>query len=170
MPANLKLENNLVDAGSPTRAGARVLHIACLLSASLGLVAAQENAFAQQQPRFETSQQFQSVFITGAYSGAFGAALGAALLPFVPNPSVGNLRFIAGGASIGFIAGSLYEFARWHRLEADPFSEGGLGEGSSWNDAPHGVLTRGAAGYAVGFPSLESDFRSAQVGVVDLRF
>lgn len=53
-----------------------------------------------------TEQQFHDLFITAGYSTAFGAALGAAFLGLMDDPA-GNLRFIAIGASLGFIGGSL---------------------------------------------------------------
>ncbi|NBW81322.1 hypothetical protein EBR21_06160 [bacterium] len=53
------------------------------------------------------SEQYQELFVNAGYSALFGAAFGTALLPFLPANSLSNLRVIAGGASIGFIAGSL---------------------------------------------------------------
>lgn len=53
-----------------------------------------------------TEERFQDVFITAGYATAFGAALGAALLSFHDNPAE-HLRYIAVGASLGFIGGSI---------------------------------------------------------------
>jgi hypothetical protein len=53
------------------------------------------------------SQQFQELFTAAGYSALFGAALGTAVLPFVPDNSVSNLRIVAGGASLGFVLGSV---------------------------------------------------------------
>ncbi|MEY3902860.1 MAG: hypothetical protein RL189_2166 [Pseudomonadota bacterium] len=53
------------------------------------------------------TEQYQDLFINAGYSALFGAALGTAVLPFLPSNSVSNLRVIAGGASIGFVAGSV---------------------------------------------------------------
>jgi hypothetical protein len=53
------------------------------------------------------SEQYQELFVSAGYSALFGAALGTALLPFLPANSLSNLRVIAGGASVGFIAGSV---------------------------------------------------------------
>ena len=53
-----------------------------------------------------TEEKFQDLFVTAGYGTAFGAAFGAALLSFQAKPEQ-NLRFIAVGASIGFIGGSL---------------------------------------------------------------
>jgi hypothetical protein len=60
-------------------------------------------AFAQSQ--FSTEERFHDLFKTAGYSTAFGAALGAALLSFTPNPAA-ELRYVAIGASLGFIGGS----------------------------------------------------------------
>ncbi|MBC7533555.1 MAG: hypothetical protein H7318_18440 [Oligoflexus sp.] len=53
-----------------------------------------------------TEERFQDLFVTAGYGAAFGAAFGAALLSFQPKPDK-NLKFVAIGASVGFIAGSL---------------------------------------------------------------
>jgi len=53
-----------------------------------------------------TEERFQDLFVTAGYGTAFWAAFGAALLSFQPKPDQ-NLRFIAIGASVGFIGGSL---------------------------------------------------------------
>lgn len=52
-------------------------------------------------------EQYQELFVSAGYSALFGAALGAAILPFVPSNSLSNLRIISGGASLGFVAGSV---------------------------------------------------------------
>lgn len=53
-----------------------------------------------------TSNRFQHIFTTAAYSAALGGAIGTAVLVFTPKPA-DNLRFIAIGASIGFLSGIL---------------------------------------------------------------
>lgn len=53
-----------------------------------------------------TEERFQDLFVTAGYGAAFGAAFGAALLSFQPKPDK-NLKFVAIGASVGFITGSL---------------------------------------------------------------
>jgi hypothetical protein len=53
-----------------------------------------------------TEERFQDLFVTAGYGTAFGAAFGAALLSFQAKPDQ-NLRFVAIGASVGFISGSL---------------------------------------------------------------
>lgn len=70
--------------------------ICLLLSASL----------SKAQTKFATEQHFHELFITAGYSTAFGAALGAATLGLTENPSE-KLRYIATGASLGFIMGSV---------------------------------------------------------------
>jgi len=52
-----------------------------------------------------TEERFQDLFVTAGYGAAFGAAFGAALLSFQPKPDK-NLKFVAIGASVGFITGS----------------------------------------------------------------
>ena len=53
-----------------------------------------------------TEERFRDLFVTAGYATAFGAALGAATLSFKTNPE-NHLRFIAVGASLGFIGGSV---------------------------------------------------------------
>lgn len=53
-----------------------------------------------------TEERFQDLFVTAGYGAAFGAAFGAALLSFQPKPDK-NLKFVAIGASVGFITGSI---------------------------------------------------------------
>ena len=65
---------------------------------------------ARAENALQTEDGFREVFVTAGYSAAFGAAVGAALLPFFPNPSLSSLRYVAGGASLGFIAGSAFAF------------------------------------------------------------
>lgn len=53
-----------------------------------------------------TEDRFHDLFVTAGYSTAFGAALGTAFLAFKDNPA-DNLQFVAIGASLGFIGGSV---------------------------------------------------------------
>jgi len=53
-----------------------------------------------------TEDRFHDLFITAGYSTAFGAALGAAILSFSDEPAT-DLRYVAMGASLGFIGGSV---------------------------------------------------------------
>ena len=50
-------------------------------------------------------EQFHDLFVTAGYASAFGAALGAAALSFKSHPEQ-HLRYVAVGASLGFIGGS----------------------------------------------------------------
>ncbi len=53
-----------------------------------------------------TEERFQDLFVTAGYCAAFGAALGTAALAFQANPSE-KLSYVAMGASLGFIGGSV---------------------------------------------------------------
>lgn len=75
----------------------RLVVVFAILGASLS---------ASARSKFSTEEQFHDLFVTAGYSTVFGAALGAAVIGLSPNPS-GNLRYIALGASAGFIAGSV---------------------------------------------------------------
>ena len=86
-----------------SKSTARLVTLCSGLLAS-GLSALPSAAWAQND--LQTEDGFREVFVTAGYSAAFGAAIGAALLPFFPNPSLSSLRYVAGGASLGFIAGS----------------------------------------------------------------
>jgi len=77
-----------------------LLYLVFVATITLSLTTAPKNAHA-----FTTEEKFQDIFITAGYATAFGAALGAALLGFERNPEQ-NLRYIAVGASLGFIGGS----------------------------------------------------------------
>lgn len=53
-----------------------------------------------------TEERFQDLFLSAGYGTAYGAAFGAALLSFQKQPQE-NLKFVAIGASVGFLTGSL---------------------------------------------------------------
>lgn len=72
-----------------------------ILSVALALYFASSIAKAQS-----TEERFQDLFVTAGYSTAFGAALGAAFLSFTSNPAQ-NVKYVAVGASAGFIGGSI---------------------------------------------------------------
>lgn len=56
-----------------------------------------------------TEERFQDLFVTAGYATAFGAALGTAVLFLNPSTDPGtHLRYIAVGASVGFIGGSAF--------------------------------------------------------------
>ena len=75
--------------------------LAILMSlATLG-IALPSNAHAQ-----EAEQRFHDLFVTAGYATAFGAALGTAVLGLTSDPA-DNLQYIAVGASLGFIGGSI---------------------------------------------------------------
>jgi len=75
----------------------RSLFVASLITcSSIGQVA---NAQASEE-------RFQDIFITAGYATAFGAALGAASLSFFEDPQE-HLQYVAIGASLGFIGGSI---------------------------------------------------------------
>ncbi len=72
---------------------------------------------AQAQASVQTEENFRDLFLTAAYSAAFGAAFGAALLPFFPGSPQENLRYITGGASVGFMGGSAFAFYNFARMQ-----------------------------------------------------
>jgi len=77
------------------------------IAAQLMLVSCVTGAtFNSAQAEVSAEQKFQDLFTTAGYATAFGAALGAAMLSFTSNPQ-NELRYVAVGASIGFISGSL---------------------------------------------------------------
>lgn len=53
-----------------------------------------------------TEERFQDLFTTAGYATAFGAAMGAAALSFKERPE-NHLKYVAIGASLGFIGGSI---------------------------------------------------------------
>lgn len=86
------------------------------------------------------TQQFQELFTTAGYSALFGAALGTAILPFIPDNSVSNLRIVAGGASLGFVLGSVMALYGLHRQQSQqaygmpyyPENDPAAVEGQDW--------------------------------------
>lgn len=79
-------------------------------SIAISLVCLATSQAAHAQNSIQAEDHFREVFLTAGYSAAFGAAMGAALLPFFPEPPMQNLRYVAGGTSLGFIFGSAFAF------------------------------------------------------------
>ena len=73
-----------------------------LLPLVLALTILTDNAKAQDS----TDEKFQHLVKTSGYAAAFGTALGVAALSFQESPSK-HLKFVAVGASLGFIGGSI---------------------------------------------------------------
>lgn len=65
---------------------------------------------SKAQQVFSSENDMQTVFVSGGYGALFGAAMGAAVLPFINNSPLQNLRIVAGGASLGFMVGSVFGF------------------------------------------------------------
>ena len=72
-----------------------------ILTLTISVLCGSKNAAAQS-----TEERFQDLFTTAGYATAFGAALGAAALSFKRYPE-SHLRYVAVGASMGFIGGSI---------------------------------------------------------------
>ena len=82
----------------------RIANLFTLLALVISLVSlSSQKALAQSQ---NNEEKFQDLFTTAGYATAFGAALGAATLSFQKNPE-NHLRYVAIGASLGFIGGSI---------------------------------------------------------------
>ena len=55
----------------------------------------------------QLESDFQQIFKLAGYSTIFGAAVGLSTLPFVQDAKSSSSRIIFGGASLGFITGSI---------------------------------------------------------------
>lgn len=74
---------------------------------TLTMLLASATGQAETMVQSSTEQRFQDVFMTAGYTTALGAALGAAALSFSGQPDE-HLRYVALGASLGFIGGASY--------------------------------------------------------------
>lgn len=75
---------------------------------ALVLVFGLSAAFGPAARAQSTEERFQDLFITAGYCTAFGAAAGTALLFLVsPDAPTENLKYVAMGASLGFLGGSI---------------------------------------------------------------
>lgn len=62
--------------------------------------------FTGQANAQSNEEKFHDLFVTAGYCTAFGAALGTAVLGLTDSPAE-NLQYVAVGASLGFIGGSV---------------------------------------------------------------
>jgi hypothetical protein len=90
---------------------------------AVGLATATPAAFAGTN----TEEKFQDLFVTAGYCTGYGAAIGAAILAFNEHPA-DNLRFVAMGASLGFIGGTLLGS---YIVFSPGFTENASGDGST---------------------------------------
>lgn len=83
-------------------------------------------AFAQARAT-STESAFKDVFLTAGYSTILGAGIGAAVLGLSEKPA-GKLRYVAIGASIGFLTGTFLGtcFAIYPTVSSGPSSRVGL--------------------------------------------
>jgi hypothetical protein len=97
---------------------ASVTAVAALLSAASGANAASAT---------NTEEKFQDLFVTAGYCTGYGAAIGAAFLAFQDRPT-DNLKFVAMGASLGFLGGSVLGS---YIVFSPGFTENRTGDGST---------------------------------------
>ena len=144
-----------------TRAAARLL----ALVLSLGLYT---TFTSTAQAQVTTEERFQDLFLTAGYTTAFGAALGTAVLFLNPNiDPAANLRFIAMGASLGFIGGSIFGgyVVFSPLLSADPVVQPGSG-----NLATAGLLPERGLVIRPTYNTTTHSLASLEGGMTLLRF
>lgn len=92
---------------SPSTGNTALIKLAFSLALCSALSLALPTSSYGNSPYGQSSEErFQDLFSTAGYACAFGATLGVAALAFQPEPEK-HLKFIAIGASLGFIGGSL---------------------------------------------------------------
>lgn len=94
---------------------------------SLTFAAAMAAAAPHAVAGSNTEEKFQDLFVTAGYCTGYGAAIGAAILAFNEHPA-DNLRFVAMGASMGFIGGTLLGS---YIVFSPGFTENATGDGST---------------------------------------
>jgi hypothetical protein len=102
------------------------------------------NCYAQQA--YLSDDDVSAIFVSGGYGALFGAAMGAAFIPFMDNSPMQNLRFVAGGASIGFMLGSAYGFynlANANRNSYFNYNANPDDDGNSYYSMPPTMPTQG---------------------------
>jgi hypothetical protein len=133
----------------------------------------------------QTEDNFREIFVTAGYSAAFGAALGTAILPFFPSQSFSNLRYVAAGASLGFIIGSGFAFYNLSNgglsINPEPYGDDVQDEQGEQLDEnaqtfpkepiPSGALFVGSNGrWGFSSPAIGPMENGAMVQVLNLRF
>ena len=101
MTASLSQRFPFAGAARLSSRSARNLVLSFMISMMLGYGS---SARAAAEPNME--ERFQDLFITAGYCTAFGAAFGTAMLAWTSEPAE-NLKYVAVGASMGFIGGSI---------------------------------------------------------------
>ena len=134
----------------------RCLALACL--ATVGMLRPSDG-YGQS-----TEDRFHDLFVTAGYATAFGAALGAAALSFTAEPEQ-HLKYVAVGASLGFIGGS----AMGTYIIFSPIFTGATNDDA--NTAPRALTKIPAKGLLIQ-PTFAADWKLASVatGMTVMRF
>lgn len=120
------------------------------------------NSLAASQATKITSNRFGQIFTTAAYSTALGGAVGTAVLAFTSRPAE-NLKFIAIGASIGFLSGTLLggylafvpSFKKNSSAQNSTTFGGGINSKVLTVEAIFDTVKAGGTSWALHFPALE---------------